>query len=264
MSRVRTALICGAIAFVASLALARIHPFGNAGLYAAKDVETPIMENSPVPPEVRAILVAKCADCHSMQTRAPIYGRFAPSSWLMERDINEARKAMNLSLWDTYSPDQQQTFAAKIARLTRANEMPPVQYRMIHWNARIANGDLEKFSKWARDQQAMQTSEAPVGEGNPMRGKALFERRCTGCHALDQNREGPQLLKVYGRTSGTAEGYVYSAALAKAKVVWDGKSLDKWLSDPDTFIPGNEMDFTLSQPQERQDLISYLKQSSGK
>ena len=81
--------------------------------------ETPILNHSQVPPEVRAILVAKCADCHSTQARAPLYGRFAPASWLMERDIVEARKAMNLSLWDTYSADQQQTLAAKIVQETK-------------------------------------------------------------------------------------------------------------------------------------------------
>jgi cytochrome c len=72
------------------------------------------------------------------------------------------------------------------------------------------------------------------------------------------------LLGVYGRTSGTAPGFAYSAALKKTHLVWDDKSLDKWLTDPDAFIPGNDMDFLVSKPQDRQDLISYLKQASGK
>ena len=38
----------------------------------------------------------------------------------------------------------------------------------------------------------------------------------------------------------------------------------KWLTDPDAFIPGNDMDFLVSEPQERQDLISFLRQSSGR
>jgi hypothetical protein len=28
--------------------------------------------------------------------------------------------------------------------------------------------------------------------------------------------------------------------------VWDEKSLDKWLTDPDAFLPGNDMDFLVS------------------
>lgn len=90
MNRVKTVLICGAIAFVSSLALARVHPFGYAGLEEAKSAETPILNNSQVPPEVRSILLEKCANCHSNQVHAPLYRYFAPVSWLMERDIVEA------------------------------------------------------------------------------------------------------------------------------------------------------------------------------
>jgi cytochrome c len=95
------------------------------------------MEHASVPAAMRATLITKCADCHSMQLRAPLYGRFAPMSWLMERDIVEGRKKMNLSLWDIYSADRRQTLEAKIVQQTKAHAMPPLSYRMIHWNARI-------------------------------------------------------------------------------------------------------------------------------
>jgi cytochrome c len=268
VSRIRTALISGAlaglIAIGASLALARIHPYGDADLYSAKPAEMPILSNAQVPAEVRAILVEKCADCHSNQTHAPFNGHFAPVSWLMERDIVEARKAMNLSLWDTNSTGRQQTLAAKMAQETKSHEMPPVQYRMIHWNARIMDADVRVLGQWAHGSQAMQADAMVAVEGDPARGKALFEKHCTGCHALTQNHEGPQLQGVYGRASGSVAGFEYSAELKNARIVWDDKSLEKWLIDPDAFIPGNSMDFLVSKPQERQDLISYLKQSSGK
>ena len=100
--------------------------------------------------------------------------------------------------------------------------------------------------------------------GDPARGKTLFEKRCTGCHALTQNKEGPRLQGVYGRTSGAVAGFAYSSALKKAGVVWDEGSLEKWLADPDVLIPGNDMDFLVAKAQDRRDLISYLRQSSGK
>lgn len=268
MSRVGTRLIriavAGLIAVGASLALSRVHPFGDAGLFAARAAEKPIMEHSQIPPEVRAILAAKCADCHSTQTRSPIYGRFAPVSWLMERDIVEARRAMNLSQWEAYSPDQQQNFAAMIEQKIRLHEMPPMQYRMIHWNTQTVDDDLKELVQWARGLQATQVDEETAVDGDPEHGKALFFKRCSGCHALTQNREGPRLQGVYGRTSGSVEGFAYSAALKKARIVWDEKSLDKWLTDPDAFISGNEMDFLISNPLERRDLISFLKQSPDK
>ena len=67
--------------------------------------------------------------------------------------------------------------------------------------------------------------------------------------------------KVQGKT--VTETFPSPAALKKAHIVWDDRSLEKWLTDPDAFIPGNDMDFLVSKPQERQDLISYLKQTSG-
>jgi cytochrome c len=259
VSRRKAALIFCTGALAASLALARIHPFGDAGLYAAKSVQTPIGKEVQVPPAVRAMLIEKCADCHSEQPRVPLYGRFAPASWLMERDIVEARKSMNLTVWNLYSDDQQQTLVAKMVQETKAHEMPPIQYRMIHWNARIVNADVRALSQWAHGPHSTEPDSAADGEGDAERGKALFEKRCTGCHSLTQNHEGPRLQGVYGRTSGSVSDFAYSPALKKAQMVWNEESLEKWLTDPDALIPGNDMDFQVSKHQDRQDLIRYLK-----
>ncbi|MGA9670483.1 MAG: heme-binding domain-containing protein [Terracidiphilus sp.] len=266
MTKAKTATAFCALALMASFALARIHPFGDAGLFKTMDAEDPIMEGSSVPAEVRAILSAKCADCHSLQTRAPFYGRLAPASWLMERDINRGRQAMNLAHWNALSDDRQQTLAAKIVQKTREHDMPPFQYLLIHRDGGITGADLRTLAAWAHESGGSSSgqSNAPGGEGDPTRGAALFEKRCTGCHALTANHEGPKLEGVYGRTTGSVAGFAYSPALKKANVVWDQTTLDKWLADPDAFISGNEMDFLVSKPQERKDLIAFLKQKSGK
>jgi cytochrome c len=250
----------------ASLLLARVHPFGDAGLYAPKAPQAPLMENTSVPPEARAILIAKCADCHSVQTRPPFYGRLAPISWLMERDILQGRKHMNLSQWDTYSADQQQTYIAKIVQETKSHEMPLLQYRMIHWNARITGADVQGFTQWTHGTSAVESTSTAqtTGDGDPAKGKLLFEKRCTGCHALTQDREGPRLQGVYGRTTGAVAGFPYSDALKNAHIVWNDASLEKWLTDPDAFLPGNNMDFLVPKPQERKDLIAYFKQAATK
>ena len=264
MRRVRTAFAGCVILLTASLLLARVHPFGDAGLYAANGAGAGLMDHTAVPPGVRTILAAKCADCHSLRVRTPIYGRFAPVSWLMERDIMRGRTAMNLSVWASYSTAQQQTLAAKIVQETREHEMPLPQYRMIHWDSGVTDDDARALAGWARATSALGTDSASNTKSDPVRGKELFEKRCTGCHALTQNHEGPHLGGVYGRTSGTAAGFTYSAALKKAQIVWDDQSLDRWLADPDAFIPGNNMDFLVARPQDRRDIIEYLRQVSGK
>jgi cytochrome c len=249
----------------ASLLLAHVHVFGDAGLSGAQAAQAPIPERAPIPSDARAILIAKCADCHSTQTHAPIYSYFAPISWLMERDIVEGRKHMNLSQWDSYSADQQQTFAAKIVQETKSHDMPLPQYQMIHWNTRITDADVRVFSQWAHGSSTPPDPFAPATvDGDPLRGGALFEKRCTGCHSLTTNREGPILQGVYGRTTGSVFAFPYSAALKNAHIEWNDQSLDKWLADPDAFLPGNNMDFLVAKPQERKDIIAYFKQSAGK
>ena len=95
-------------------------------------------------------------------------------------------------------------------------------------------------------------------------GKALFEKRCGGCHALDRDKEGPRLGGVYGRTSASIDGFQYSDALKKAKIVWKEETLDRWLTDTEKLVPDNDMTFHVEKADERREIIAYLKQSSGK
>ena len=94
------------------------------------------------------------------------------------------------------------------------------------------------------------------------RGKLLFERRCTGCHSLDQNKEGPHLRDVYGRKAGTASGFEYSDALKAARLTWDDTSLDKWLTDTESVIPNNDMSFRVPSAEERADIIAFLRSTA--
>jgi cytochrome c len=188
----------------------------------------------------------------------------------MERDIVQARSAMNLSLWEKYSAEKQDALKAEMAMQAKSHTMPPAQYRLAHWNARLTDTDVQALTQWARGtSQAHSGQDAHSGgqglmEGDALRGKDVFERRCTGCHAMEQNREGPRLRGVFGRTSGAVPSFDYSPALAKAHIVWDDATLEQWLADPDAMIPGNNMEFLVAKPQERRDLIRFLRDSAGK
>lgn len=108
------------------------------------------------------------------------------------------------------------------------------------------------------------TGAADAPSGNATRGKVLFEKRCTGCHSLDKNKEGPRLRGVYGRRAGSVPDFGYSDELKAASITWDRGSLDKWLTNPDSVVPDNDMAFHVSNPQERADIIQFLRLSSGK
>lgn len=103
-----------------------------------------------------------------------------------------------------------------------------------------------------------------VATGDADRGKGLFAKRCTGCHSLDQDKEGPRLRGVYGRQAGSVATFQYSSALKAAHIIWDDASLDKWLTDPDSVAPDNDMAFHVSSTEERADIIRFLKVASGK
>jgi cytochrome c len=96
------------------------------------------------------------------------------------------------------------------------------------------------------------------------KGKAAFQRRCTGCHALDRDKEGPRLGGVYGRKAGSVVGFTYSDSLRGSTVVWDQTSLDSWLTNPEALVPGNDMGFLVKDPEERAEIVRYLRVASGK
>ena len=54
--------------------------------------------------------------------------------------------------------------------------------------------------------------------------------------------------------------YDYSDALKSANIVWNEETLDKWLTDPQAVAPGAKMFFHLDNPQDRADVIAYLKE----
>jgi cytochrome c len=102
----------------------------------------------------------------------------------------------------------------------------------------------------------------PLVAENP--GKQLFERRCTGCHALDNEKSGPHLRGVYGKAAGSLASFQYSDALRKSGVTWDSATLDKWLTDTDSLVPDNDMAFRVANADERVAIIGYLKEISNK
>jgi cytochrome c len=233
-----------------------VHPFGDPRAEPAKGPGT-LLQGANMPAEAKAVLVTKCADCHSSETRWPVYARIAPGSWLIERDIVEARKKMDLSRWEQMPADKQAVLTAKIVEEVKSGEMPPLQYLAMHWDAKPSKADVQTLSMLGKNAGGSET--ALAGDGDAVRGKAVFEKRCTGCHALEVDREGPRLAGVYGRKAGSVPGFTYSAGLKNSGLTWTDATLEKWLSDPDLMVPDNNMSFSVPKAEERRDLIAYLK-----
>lgn len=97
-----------------------------------------------------------------------------------------------------------------------------------------------------------------IAKGDAARGQALYESRCTACHSLDHSRIGPAHRGVFGRLAGAVPGFDYSSALKHSGVRWTAANLNRWLTDPDAFIPGNKMGYEVPDPVDRRDIIAFL------
>ena len=103
---------------------------------------------------------------------------------------------------------------------------------------------------------------AAQAAGDAARGEQLYVSRCGACHSLDENRAGPAHRGVFGRKAGMAKGFDYSPALKKSGIVWNEKTIDRWLTDPEKLVRGQKMGFTVPDAKDRADVIAYLKKAS--
>lgn len=108
-------------------------------------------------------------------------------------------------------------------------------------------------------------SAASAADGNAMRGQQVFGA-CAACHSLepDRNMTGPSLANLWNRKAGTLASFMrYSSTLKSSDIVWNDKTLDEWITDPQHLVPGNTMPFAgIKNAQQRADLLAFLKQAT--
>ncbi|KAK6906585.1 cytochrome c [Kwoniella mangroviensis CBS 8886] len=99
--------------------------------------------------------------------------------------------------------------------------------------------------------------------GDVSKGASIFKTRCAQCHTLksnEGNKVGPALHGLFGRKSGSVDGYSYTAANVNKGVTWEGQTLFEYLENPKKYIPGTKMAFAgLKKAKDRNDLISFLE-----
>ncbi len=115
-------------------------------------------------------------------------------------------------------------------------------------------------SAWA-DPSSAGVQEVRFDPSQIKEGKALFNDVCSACHTdkPNKNKIGPSLFGVIGRHAGSAPGFDYSDAMKGAPVTWNDDTLDRYLADPKTFVPGNKMPYQGVKNEERRtEIIAYL------
>ena len=109
-------------------------------------VQTPI----PAPDNVRTILRRACMDCHSNETVWPWYSHVAPVSWLVARDVHEAREHLNLSEWNRYNQKDRLDAADHIWREVSRGSMPMGIYVVAHSEANLSDEDKKLIEAWTK------------------------------------------------------------------------------------------------------------------
>src|SRR5689334_14302725 len=114
----------------------QIVPYGRSHTNPAV-VQEPRWESA----ETRGMVQRACFDCHSNETKWPRYSWIAPSSWLVQNDVDGGRRHLNFSEWN-----REQRHAKDAAEEVRSGDMPPVYYGWMHAPARLTNEERERLA----------------------------------------------------------------------------------------------------------------------
>ena len=108
--------------------------------------------------EVQWILRRACYDCHSGETRWPLWAYVAPISWQVVRDVDLAREILNFSDWASYDAGRQIALRGMIGPVTASHRMPLWYYLTLHPDSRLSDADLAALAEWSSGGAAEESS----------------------------------------------------------------------------------------------------------
>jgi Haem-binding domain len=129
----RRILVRAGLGLFAVAVLLQLVPYGR------DHTNPPVTQDAPWP-DGRAMELATtaCYDCHSNQTRWPPQSYVAPFSWMVARDVEQGREALNFSTWDEDDGE-----ADDAAEVVADDEMPPRRYRLVHPDAALSDAERQ-------------------------------------------------------------------------------------------------------------------------
>lgn len=118
---------------------------------------------------------------------------------------------------------------------------------------------------WAQTEDGLKkgAADAAPAATDTSGGEEAYNNVCRTCHSVKpaDNRLGPSLSGIVGKKAGGESGYQYSPSLKDSGVTFDEATLDKFITNPDSVVPGNNMKpYTgISDAALRAKIIAFLK-----
>jgi hypothetical protein len=124
------------VGVVGLFVLAQAVPYGRSH-------SNPRVTREPVWESQRTRDLAKraCFDCHSNETTWPWYSNVAPQSWLIQRDVDGGRRALNFSRWDR----PQDVGTGDVVEAVSSGGMPPWYYTILHSRSRLSEAERRQL-----------------------------------------------------------------------------------------------------------------------
>ena len=101
-----------------------------------------------IPAIVKKKLVNACYDCHSNNTRYPLYSNVAPISWMIGNHIRNGKEKLNFSDWANYDKRKQLKLLTEICDVITDGEMPLKGYVFMHSLALLNEKEITELCNW--------------------------------------------------------------------------------------------------------------------
>ncbi len=135
------------LGFLASAVVLRLEASKTAS--ANEPAAAPVFATAPLPGHAGTVLERACRDCHSNQTSWPWYSHVPPTSWMIHRDVDMGRRLFDFTDWASGRATPTKDQLSLICIAVSAGSMPPLPYRQLHPQAKLAPGDVDALCKLA-------------------------------------------------------------------------------------------------------------------
>ena len=115
------------------------------------DKSNPPVRSDLASGSAKPVLQRACYNCHSNETIWPWYSSVAPASWLVGRDVREARSHLNFSEWGTYDSGTRSHKLRGIAEEVQGGDMPPWYYSFVHRDSRLSASERNQILAWVAE-----------------------------------------------------------------------------------------------------------------